>query len=149
MKLSTVEELVKLIQGSTISELTWNEGDSQLTIKQGGTAPIAAPQIIQQPAATSAPAAPAVAAESAPASKGHEMKSPMVGTFYEASNPDAAPYVKVGDRVKKGQVLCIIEAMKLMNEIESDATGVVEEICVENTAPVEFGTVLFRINTNA
>lgn len=103
------------------------------------------------PAAAEAPApapAPASAPQpedtpAAPASAGKPMKSPIVGTFYAASSPDAAPYVKVGDSVKEGQVLCIIEAMKLMNEIEAESAGVVREILVKNGDPVEFGQVLF------
>lgn len=75
----------------------------------------------------------------------HEVKSPMVGTFYRAPAPDAPPYVEVGDPVKKGQTLCILEAMKLMNELESEVAGVVREVAVENAEPVEFGQVLFRI----
>lgn len=104
------------------------------------------------PAAASAPAAPkaetpkpAAPAEAKPAAKGTPVKAPIVGTFYEASSPDAAPYVKVGDTVKAGQVLCIIEAMKLMNEIEAEQGGVVREILVKNAEPVEYGQTLFVI----
>ncbi|MFQ5678681.1 MAG: acetyl-CoA carboxylase biotin carboxyl carrier protein [Gemmatimonadota bacterium] len=78
----------------------------------------------------------------------HEVKSPMVGTFYRAPAPDAPPYVEVGDEVRKGQTLCILEAMKLMNELESELSGAIREVCVENAEPVEFGQVLFRIEPN-
>ncbi|HEU4995277.1 MAG TPA: acetyl-CoA carboxylase biotin carboxyl carrier protein [Gemmatimonadaceae bacterium] len=97
-----------------------------------------------------APEAPAAVAErAAPASVGLEVKSPMVGTFYSAPEPGASPYVAVGDRVQKGKTLCIIEAMKIMNEIESEYAGVVKEILAQDAQPVEYGQVLFRIDPNA
>ncbi len=106
--------------------------------------PVAAPA--QAAAAASAPAAaPAPAPAEAPPSNLVEVKSPMVGTFYRAPAPEAPPYVEVGSTVKKGQTLCILEAMKLMNELECEVDGVVREILVENTDPVEYGQVLFRI----
>lgn len=124
----------------------------------GGFAPMPAPQA---PAAPSAPAAaeaaptpaakpaeeaaPAAAAPAPAASAGTPVKAPIVGTFYSASSPDAAPYVKVGDRVEAGQVLCIIEAMKLMNEIEAEQSGTIREILVKNAEPVEYGQTLFMI----
>ena len=125
----------------------------------GGFAPMPAPPA---PAAPSAPAAsapeaapapaPAAPTEAAPApapataaSAGSPVKAPIVGTFYASSSPDAAPYVKVGDRVEAGQVLCIIEAMKLMNEIEAEQSGVIREILVKNAEPVEYGQTLFMI----
>jgi len=99
------------------------------------------------------PAAAAPAAETAPAaavqSNWVEVKSPMVGTFYRAPSPEAAPYVEVGTRVGKGQTLCILEAMKLMNELESEFAGTIREICVDNAQPVEYGQVLFRIEPEA
>lgn len=79
----------------------------------------------------------------------HEVTSPMVGTFYRAPAPDAPAYVEVGDRVEEGQTLCILEAMKLMNELDSEVSGVVEEVCVENAEPVEYGDVLFRVDTDS
>jgi acetyl-CoA carboxylase biotin carboxyl carrier protein len=85
----------------------------------------------------------------APARALHEIKSPMVGTFYRASSPDAEAYVRVGDMVENGRVLCIVEAMKLMNEIESEIRGRIVDILVENAQPVEFGQVLFRVDTTA
>jgi len=92
-------------------------------------------------AASHAPTAPAAAALK-------EIKSPMVGTFYRAPEPGAEPYVKVGSRVSTGQTVCIIEAMKIMNEIEAEVTGVVKEVCLEDASPVEFGTVLYRVDPN-
>ena len=108
----------------------------------------AAPAPAAAPAAAHAPA-PAAAEAAAPASGGGsnlvEVKSPMVGTFYRSPAPEAPSYVEVGSRVTRGQTLCILEAMKLMNELESDVAGTVREICVENGEPVEYGQVLFRI----
>jgi acetyl-CoA carboxylase biotin carboxyl carrier protein len=96
------------------------------------------------PTAGAGSAAPAAAAAAAL----KDIKSPMVGTFYKSPEPGAEPYVKVGSRVTQGQTVCIIEAMKIMNEIEAEVTGVVREVLVEDTQPVEFGTVLFRVDPN-
>jgi acetyl-CoA carboxylase biotin carboxyl carrier protein len=106
--------------------------------------PAAGMPVIPDPAAAAPPAAPATPA----APKYLELKSPMVGTYYSAPEPGAKPYVSVGDRIKKGQVLCIIEAMKIMNEIESEFDGVVREILADNAHPVEYGQVLFRVDPN-
>ena len=100
-------------------------------------------------AAAAAPGAPAPAPPAVPPSHLVEIKSPMVGTFYSAPEPGAEPYVKAGTRVATGQVVCIIEAMKIMNEIESEVAGVVREVLVENAQPVEFGQLLFRVDPNA
>jgi acetyl-CoA carboxylase biotin carboxyl carrier protein len=110
-----------------------------------GSAPGAAPVPAAREAAAS-PAAPASAPTAASSLK--EIKSPMVGTFYRSPEPGAEPYVKVGSRVSTGQTVCIIEAMKIMNEIEAEVTGVVKEVCTDDAAPVEFGTVLFRVDPN-
>jgi acetyl-CoA carboxylase biotin carboxyl carrier protein len=107
--------------------------------------------VTQAAGAQTAPALAAAApapAPAAPASQLLEIKSPMVGTFYSAPEPGADPYIKVGSRVSPGQVVCIIEAMKIMNEIESELHGVIREVGVENTQPVEFGQVLFRVDPN-
>ena len=112
-------------------------------------APALAPAHVAHPALAApaaAAASPAPAPEAAPASNLAEVKSPMVGTFYRAPAPEAPPYVEVGSTVKKGQTLCILEAMKLMNELECEVDGVVREILVENSDPVEYGQVLFRID---
>ncbi len=109
--------------------------------------PLPAPAASPAPAAASNPTAPPAAAP-APPSKLLEIKSPMVGTFYRAPEPGAEPYVKVGSRVAAGQTVCIIEAMKIMNEIEAEVSGVVREVCVEDGQPVEFGTVLFRVDSH-
>jgi acetyl-CoA carboxylase biotin carboxyl carrier protein len=104
-------------------------------------APIPAPAGVPQGAAAAVPAAPAGGILK-------DIKSPMVGTFYRSPEPGAEPYVKVGTRVTQGQTVCIIEAMKIMNEIEAEVTGVVREVVAEDTQPVEFGTVLFRVDPN-
>lgn len=150
MDLRKLKKLIDLVQESGISELEVTEGEEKVRIaKQMTAAPIAHQVYAAAPVAHAAPApaaAPAAAEASAPAlPEGHVVKSPMVGTFYRASSPDAKPFVEVGDSVKQGQTLCIIEAMKLLNEIESDASGVIKAILVENGQPVEFGEPLFVI----
>jgi acetyl-CoA carboxylase biotin carboxyl carrier protein len=100
------------------------------------------------PPAAPALAAPSAAPKSEPASKLLDIKSPMVGTFYAKPEPGAQPYVHVGSKVDKGQVLCIVEAMKIMNEIECEVTGTIREVCVTDSHPVEFGQVLFRVDPN-
>ena len=148
MDLRKLKKLIDLVQESGISELEVTEGEEKVRIaKQLTAAPMAhqvyaaAPMVASAPAAVAAPAA--TAEPAAPA--GHQVKSPMVGTFYRASSPDAKAFVEVGDTVKEGQTLCIVEAMKLLNEIESDASGVVKAILIENGQPVEFGEPLFII----
>ena len=110
-------------------------------------APMMAPPLVSYPAAA-APAASAPPAAPAAAPVLKEIKSPMVGTYYKSPEPGAEAYVKIGSRITAGSAVCIIEAMKIMNEIEAEVTGVVREICVEDSQPVEFGTVLFRVDPN-
>lgn len=137
------------MEESGISELELTEGEEKVRISR---ATQAAPQAIQQVAAAPAlaaapaPAAAAPTAEAAPeVVQGHEVESPMVGTFYRSSSPEASAFVQVGDTVEVGDTLCIIEAMKLLNEIESDKAGVVKKILIENGQPVEYGETLFVI----
>jgi acetyl-CoA carboxylase biotin carboxyl carrier protein len=142
MDLRKLKTLIDLVQQSGIAELEITEGEERVRIARGGhvsVTPAAAP------AGAVPAAAPAAAAEPAPADAGHTVKSPMVGTFYRAPSPEAKPFVTVGETVKEGQTLCVIEAMKLMNEIESDAAGVVKAVLVENGQPVEYGQALFII----
>lgn len=157
MDLRKLKTLIDLVAESGISELEVTEENDKVRIVNKvqtvtvASAPVvaAAPApALAAPAATSAapaaaPAAPAAAEE--PAVTGTPVTSPMVGTFYRAPNPGAEPFVKVGDRVEVGQTLGIIEAMKLLNEIEAETAGVIKEICVENAQPVEFGQPLFII----
>jgi acetyl-CoA carboxylase biotin carboxyl carrier protein len=146
MDLRKLKKLIDLVQESGIGEIEITEGEERVRIARGGhvaVTPAAAPAVSPVAAASAAPAA--AAAAEAPAEAGHSVKSPMVGTFYRAPSPEAKPFVAVGDTVKEGQTLCVIEAMKLMNEIESDAAGVVKAILVENGQPVEYGQALFII----
>lgn len=154
MDLRKLKTLIDLVAESGISELEVTEGDGKVRIvkqpPQVLAAPIAMPQFQALPPAGAAPAgavAPAaVATEAAPQlPAGHVVTSPMVGTFYRAPSPGAAPFVNVGDTVKEGQTICIIEAMKLLNEIECDKAGVIKEILVENGQAVEYGQPLFVI----
>jgi acetyl-CoA carboxylase biotin carboxyl carrier protein len=146
MDLRKLKTLIDLVAESGVSELEVTEGEDKVRIVKN-PAPIAAPLQQVYAAAPAAPAAAAApAAEAAPAEPtGHAVKSPMVGTFYRSPTPGADSFVKIGDTVKEGQTLCIIEAMKLLNEIESDKSGVVKEILCENGQGVEFGQALFII----
>jgi acetyl-CoA carboxylase biotin carboxyl carrier protein len=154
MDLRKLKTLIDLVSESNISELEITEADGKVRIVKSDPAavmaqpvhmPLAAQpapvQLAAQP--TQAAAAPAVAAEAAPA--GHAVKSPMVGTFYRSSSPGAKAFVEVGSEIKEGEPICIIEAMKIMNEIEADKTGKVTRILVENGQAVEFGQPLFII----
>jgi len=149
MDLRKLKKLIDLVQESGIGEIEITEGEEKVRItRQSAAAPamMMAPQM--QPMAfggpAAAPAAPA-AEPPPPEPKGHQLKSPMVGTFYRAPSPGAPSFVEIGQSVTKGQTLCIIEAMKLLNEIESDATGTIKAILVENGQPVEYGQPLFLI----
>jgi acetyl-CoA carboxylase biotin carboxyl carrier protein len=151
MDLRKLKTLIELVQNSGISELEISEGDEKIRIaKQMAVLPstttINMPLGAAPAAAPAAPPAPSPAPEAPPAEPaGHLVKAPMVGTFYRAGSPGAPPFVEVGQSVRKGDTLCIIEAMKLMNEIESDVDGVVKAILVENGQPVEFDQPLFVI----
>jgi len=153
MDLRKLKKLIDLVEESGISELEITEGEEKVKIVKGGL--VGAAPVTQVAAAhglsggidtralgpgEASPAAPAEAAH-----EGHVLKSPMVGTFYRAPSPDAAPFAEVGQTVKEGQTICIIEAMKLMNEIEADASGVIKAVLVENGQPVEYGQPLFVI----
>lgn len=150
MDLRKLKTLIDLVAESGIAELEVTEGDGKVRIvktQQAAAATyVAAPTPVAAPAVAPAAAAPAAApVASEPVVSGHVVKAPMVGTFYRAPNPNSPPFVEVGASVKEGQSLCIIEAMKLLNEIEADKTGVIKEILVENGEPVEFGQPLFII----
>lgn len=149
-----VKRLVQLVEKSDVTHIAWNRGGEKVVIRRGAVAAAPAPVLHAAPVAAPVPAPLApVAAPAAGAAKaepkgdkpGTEVKSPFVGTFYRAPSPDSAPFVEVGQKVKKGQTLCIVEAMKLMNEIEAEVDGTVAEIYVQNATPVEFGEPLFRI----
>jgi acetyl-CoA carboxylase biotin carboxyl carrier protein len=158
MDIRKVKKLIELLDDSGIAEIEITEGEESVRISRyaAAGAPIAAPPVAAHAMAAPAPAAAPVAgteeasaAAEAPAEDGYEVTAPMVGTFYAASSPGAAPYVQVGDRVSEGDTLCIIEAMKMMNQIEADVSGVVKSIRTQNGEPVEFGQVLFVIDQRA
>ena len=151
MDLRKLKKLIDLVQESGIAELEITEGEEKVKIVKGGEAtvtpivPATAP-LAGTPATAPAPAAaPAAAAAEEPTQPGHVLKAPMVGTFYRSPSPEAKPFVEVGQNVKAGETVCIIEAMKLMNEIEADATGMIKAILVESGQPVEYGQPLFLI----
>ncbi|WP_144392789.1 acetyl-CoA carboxylase biotin carboxyl carrier protein [Pleionea sediminis] len=147
MDIRKVKKLIELLEESGVSEIEIKEGEESVRISRNGpmsAAPVAAPA----PSHTVIPAtAPAVAESAAPsdAPSGEPIKSPMVGTFYRAPSPGAKPFVEVGDKVNKGDTLCIVEAMKMMNHIESEVSGTVKAILVEDAEPVEFDEVLFIV----
>lgn len=146
MDIRKVKKLIELIQDSDVTELEIREGEESVRILRGQRVVVSetlpqrapAPANAAVPAATAEPETPAVPA-------GHSVRSPMVGTFYRAPSPNASPFVEVGQQVKAGDVICIVEAMKMMNQIESDKTGIVEAILVENGQPVEFDQPLILI----
>lgn len=153
MDLRKLKTLIDLVSESGISELEVNEGEDRVRIVNAGS-PAPAGQVVyanpapaqaMQAAPAAAPAVTAPTAEVAPAETGFVARSPMVGTFYRAPNPESPDFVKVGDTVKVGQTLCIIEAMKLLNEIESEQAGVIKQILCENGQGVEFDQPLFII----
>ncbi|GEK47813.1 acetyl-CoA carboxylase biotin carboxyl carrier protein subunit [Bisbaumannia pacifica] len=144
MDIRKVKKLIELLEESNISEIEIQEGEESVRISRhpNGVAYQAAPQpaaYAPQPAAAPAPAAPAASEPAAPAAPtGHTVNSPMVGTFYRAPAPGAKPFAEVGQTVRKGEAVCIVEAMKMMNQIEADKDGVIEAILVEDGEPVEF-----------
>jgi acetyl-CoA carboxylase biotin carboxyl carrier protein len=147
MDLRKLKKLIDLVQESGIAELEITEGEEKVKIVKGGVvamapAPVAA-MVAPVEARPASAAAPAPAPEGEAGQEGHVVKAPMVGTFYRSPSPDAKAFVEVGQAIKEGDTICIIEAMKLMNEIEADASGSVKAILVENGQPVEYGQPLF------
>ncbi|MEO0469457.1 MAG: acetyl-CoA carboxylase biotin carboxyl carrier protein [Bacteroidota bacterium] len=170
MEFKEIQDLLKLVNRTNLTEVEIEKDGLKLKIKrkspesnviyttQQSTAPIAAAPVVQPPAPVEAPqavakapekAAVAAPEETADTSNLIEFRSPMIGTFYRSASPEADSFVNTGDTVKKGQVLCIIEAMKLFNEIESEVDGKIVKILVENAQPVEYDQVLFLIDPNA
>jgi acetyl-CoA carboxylase biotin carboxyl carrier protein len=147
MDLRKLKKLIDLVQESGIAELEITEGEEKVKIVKSGAVAMAAASLAAPVAPSQAPPAaspaPAVSAAEPAAQEGHVVKAPMVGTFYRSPSPDAKVFVEVGQAVKAGDTICIIEAMKLMNEIEADASGSVKAILVENGQPVEYGQPLF------
>ena len=158
MNLDIIDQLVQILKDAPeLGAIEVRRGlfglwSSVRVSKAGHATSTAQPGMVSAPVATGVAAAPGAAPPSAlaaPAVQLLEIKSPMVGTFYKAPEPGAEPYAKVGSRVATGQVVCIIEAMKIMNEIESEVQGVIREVCVDNAQPVEFGQTLFRVDPHA
>lgn len=150
MDLRKLKTLIDLVQNSGISELEISEGEEKIRIAKHVAAVPSTTMVSMASAGAPAPVLPGAtfAVEAAPVAaepEGHVMKAPMVGTFYRSGSPGAPAFVEIGKAVKKGETLCIIEAMKLMNEIEADADGVIKSILVENGQPVEFDQPLFII----
>ena len=152
MDLRKLKTLIDLVSESNVSELEITEAEGKVRIVKSAGVAVAAPMVMAAPvaAAPAMMAAPAVAAAPAEAAApavpvGHTVKSPMVGTFYRSSSPGAAPFVQIGSVVKEGDTLCIVEAMKILNEIESDKAGTVTQILCENGQAVEYGQPLFII----
>jgi len=142
-----IEKLAKIIADNELTEISLEDGEQAITIRKD------LPEVVMGPPPMPVPSAPAAAPQSAPvqteskpaAPKGKAITSPMVGTFYAASSPEAAPFVEIGSNVQAGDVVCIIEAMKLMNEIKSEESGKVVQICVKNGDPIEYGQVLMYV----
>jgi len=153
MDIRKVKKLIELLEESGIAELEINEGEESVRISRYSTAPAQAP--VNYAAAPAAPAPASTTPAPSPASEeeggeealpsGHIVKSPMVGTYYSASSPGSKPFVNVGDSVTEGETVCIVEAMKILNQIEADASGIVKAILVENAQPVEYGQPLLII----
>ncbi len=161
MNLNELKEIIQQVVESDITEFEYEKAGTRIRIRRGShessppvmpyvhqtmTPAPASVQIMASPQAAVAPAAPVIPSEPEPAAEEfHTVRSPIVGTFYRAPNPGAKPFVKAGDSIEIGTILCIIEAMKLMNEIESDVAGEVVKILVDNSQPVEYGQPLFHI----
>ncbi len=149
MDIRKVKKLIELLEASSVDEIEIKEGEESVRISRNTAAPIAMAAPVAAPvmpaAVASAPAAPAPAPEVAAASVANAVKSPMVGTFYRSPSPDAGPFVEVGQSVRAGDVLCIVEAMKMMNQIEADRAGTVTAIHADNGEPVEFDQPLITV----
>jgi acetyl-CoA carboxylase biotin carboxyl carrier protein len=153
MDIRKVKKLIELLEESGIAEIEITEGEESVRISrypnEAPAAPVvahaAAPAPAAAPAAATQPPAPNPAAPAGEETTGHKILAPMVGTFYRSSSPEAEPFAKVGDKINAGDTLCIIEAMKMMNQIESDVSGTVLSVEVENGEPIEFGQVLFVV----
>jgi acetyl-CoA carboxylase biotin carboxyl carrier protein len=149
MDIRKVKKLIELLEESNVQEIEIKEGEESVRISRGGNtvqmvaAPAAAPAPIGAPVAAPAAAVPAAVESDVPA--GHAVCSPMVGTFYQSASPEAAPFITVGQSINKGDVVCIVEAMKMMNQIEADQSGVVQAILVKDGEPVEFDQQLVII----
>lgn len=148
MDIRKVKKLIEMLEESSLAEIEIHEGEESIRISRASSTATAAAVAMATPIAAIAPAATAPASdtsEEASVPSGHAVKSPMVGTFYSAPSPGAKPFVQVGDTVNEGDTLCIVEAMKMLNEIEADKSGVIKAVLKENGQPVEYGEALFVI----
>lgn len=151
MDIKHIKELIGILEESKLNKLTLKDKDgSEIHLEKSPPAPVPVPQHVHQPVFEMQPPAQAQSAQPVQATTPQEsaatfITSPMVGTFYSASSPDEPPFVKVGDEVNENTIVCIVEAMKVMNEVKAGKKGRVVEICVDNAHPVEFGTKLFRV----
>ena len=149
MNIKQIRELAQIVSENGLSAIEIAEGENRVRIERAVAAPAAVPAVVSMPAPVAAPTAPAPAAEAEATNvdfnRTREIKSPMVGVFYAAPSPDAKPFVEVGSKVKKGDIVCIVEAMKLMNEITAEFDGEVVDICVHNGDVVEYGQTLFKL----
>jgi acetyl-CoA carboxylase biotin carboxyl carrier protein len=148
MDIRKVKKLIELLEESGIAEIEITEGEESVRISRFATAAAATPVAVAAPppvAVQAQPAAAPAATDAAPAPAGKEVLAPMVGTFYRSATPETEPFVKVGDQIQVGDTLCIVEAMKMMNQIEADTSGTILSVEVENGEPIEFGQVLFVI----
>ena len=139
-----IRKVADLMQEKSLLEVSIEDGNKKFSLKKGDASAVIQ-QVAAQPVVATSVDAVSKTEVLIPVSKGTPITSPMVGTFYSSPSPDAEPYVKVGDTIRAGQIVCIIEAMKLMNEIEADVSGKITEICVENGETIEFGQVLMYI----
>ena len=149
MNIKQIRELAQIAAENGLSAIEIAEGENRVRIERAVAAPAAVPAVVSMPAPAAAPTAPAPAAAAEETNvdfnRTREIKSPMVGVFYAAPSPDAKPFVEVGSKVKKGDIVCIVEAMKLMNEITAEFDGEVVDICVHNGDVVEYGQTLFKL----
>ena len=150
MDLRKVKKLIELLEESGLSEIEITEGDDKVRITKGGkrSPEVKAIETTQETEAFSVTEPADVSAQSKNNNSFHEIKAPMIGTFYQSPDPDSEAFVKVGDPINEGDTLCIIEAMKMMNKIETDISGTIERILVQNGDPVEFDQVLFLVSKN-
>jgi len=151
MDIRKVKKLIELLDESGIAEIEITEGEESVRISRySSSAPAPAPAPVAAPIAAPAGPAPVAAVAPAPAAEleeeGHAVKAPMVGTYYSAASPGSPPFVQVGDRINEGDTLCIVEAMKMMNQIEAEVSGTIKSIRVQNGDPVEYGQILFVID---
>jgi acetyl-CoA carboxylase biotin carboxyl carrier protein len=147
----TIRYLAALMSRHDLTEIDVHEGVMRVRLRRGGIAGVGEPRVVMTPQPVVSPASPAAtpaaaAAPTAPAKKYLEIKSPTPGTFYAASSPEAEPFVKVGSRISHDTVVCLIEAMKVFNEIPAECAGTIVEVCMNNQQPVEYGQVLFRVD---